>query len=63
MIKVNENDVRMSGSIDGLMAELTIAIRSIYEALLELSDEEQAKECIALCGRLALESAKSERRQ
>ena len=61
MIKINENDVRMSGSIDELMAELTLAIRSIYEALVDMAGEEQAKEGIALCGRLALESTKSEK--
>lgn len=63
MIKAEKDNVSMRGSIDELMAEFTFIIRSMYEALTEMTDEEQAKECIALCGRLALESAKSERRQ
>lgn len=61
MIKVNENDVRMLGSIDELMAELTLAIRSVYEALAEITDEDYAKEGIALCGKLAFDVERMEK--
>ena len=61
MIKVEKNSVSMIGSIDELMAELTLAIRSVYDALAEITDEDYAKEGIALCGKLAFDVERVER--
>ena len=61
MIKAEKDNVSMKGSIDELMAEFTLIIRSMYEALTEMTDEEYAKEGIALCGKLAFDVERTER--
>ena len=61
MIKAEKDNVSMRGSIDELMAELTLAIRSVYDALAEITDEDYAKEGIALCGKLAFDVERMER--
>lgn len=63
MIKAEKEHVTMRGSIDELMAEFTFIIKSMYEALTEMTDEEYVKEGIALCGELAFGVREEERKE
>lgn len=61
MIYVKSEDrVEIRGNTETVMLETAIAGSRVYELLYERSDEETAKEGIALIGRIAMDIAKAE---
>lgn len=53
MIKVKKGEVVLDGTGREILADLTIAIKSVYEILKKEANEDCAKESIVLCGKLA----------
>ena len=54
MLYTNEGNTHIEGSVTTILADLTIAIKSVKECLEEREyDEEFIRENIAQCGRLA----------